>query len=458
MAAIDDALYEVDSSEFGPRIGAFFTNEGTLVRPSSGTVSPAAAGRQPYKHGTENDGVAEGLRHFLQHTAARIYPESRDLLEAHQRRGHTIVVCTSAPRYEVQPLADDLGVEHVLTQGPIFDSGPLAGPVPRGRGLTSGQLAVKEFAECFDIELDRSWAYASADGDLGLLEQVGHPCALNPTPGLRAAAAIRRWPTRCWPDTDHPGGVPVVRTIAALGSVIPSFLVAAPGGLLGGGRRAIFNRGMSLWGKLSTALAGVRLNVDGDENLWKQRPAVFIMNHQSGLDGLIGARLFEKDYTFVASARFRRNPIIGPVGWLADAAFVEGGNTAEAVRSLEAVTKVIEKGLSIVDRAGGHAVTHQAARTVQEGRLPHRDDGGRSHRPDRDSQCRRSHAGEVPGHPARDGGHTRSPSDPSRRLDARQPQREGRRGAAALPDDPRQLAAGGPPRPSVTDASPRSVR
>ncbi len=347
MAAIDDALYEVDSSEFGPRIGAFFTNEGTLVRPSSGTVSPAAAGRQPYKHGTENDGVAEGLRHFLQHTAARIYPESRDLLEAHQRRGHTIVVCTSAPRYEVQPLADDLGVEHVLTQGPIFDSGPLAGPVPRGRGLTSGQLAVKEFAECFDIELDRSWAYASADGDLGLLEQVGHPCALNPTPGLRAAAAIRRWPTRCWPDTDHPGGVPVVRTIAALGSVIPSFLVAAPGGLLGGGRRAIFNRGMSLWGKLSTALAGVRLNVDGDENLWKQRPAVFIMNHQSGLDGLIGARLFEKDYTFVASARFRRNPIIGPVGWLADAAFVEGGNTAEAVRSLEAVTKVIEKGLSI---------------------------------------------------------------------------------------------------------------
>ena len=347
MAAIDDALYEVDSSEFGPRIGAFFTNEGTLVRPSSGTVSPAAAGRQPYKHGTENDGVAEGLRHFLQHTAARIYPESRDLLEAHQRRGHTIVVCTSAPRYEVQPLADDLGVEHVLTQGPIFDSGPLAGPVPRGRGLTSGQLAVKEFAECFDIELDRSWAYASADGDLGLLEQVGHPCALNPTPGLRAAAAIRRWPTRCWPDTDHPGGVPVVRTIAALGSVIPSFLVAAPGGLLGGGRRAIFNRGMSLWGKLSTALAGVRLNVDGDENLWKQRPAVFIMNHQSGLDGLIGARLFEKDYTFVASARFRRNPIIGPVGWLADAAFVEGGNTAEAVKSLEAVTKVIEKGLSI---------------------------------------------------------------------------------------------------------------
>ncbi len=347
MAAIDDALYEVDSSEFGPRIGAFFTNEGTLVRPSSGTVSPAAAGRQPYKHGTQNDGVAEGLRHFLQHTAARIYPESRDLLEAHQRRGHTIVVCTSAPRYEVQPLADDLGVEHVLTQGPIFDSGPLAGPVPRGRGLTSGQLAVKEFAECFDIELDRSWAYASADGDLGLLEQVGHPCALNPTPGLRAAAAIRRWPTRCWPDTDHPGGVPVVRTIAALGSVIPSFLVAAPGGLLGGGRRAIFNRGMSLWGKLSTALAGVRLNVDGDENLWKQRPAVFIMNHQSGLDGLIGARLFEKDYTFVASARFRRNPIIGPVGWLADAAFVEGGNTAEAVRSLEAVTKVIEKGLSI---------------------------------------------------------------------------------------------------------------
>ncbi len=318
MVAIGDLLDAIETSPAGPSVGALFVDDRALV---AGAADGGGAPDASVSAG--GDPAAEARRRFVALVAPNVYPESRDLVEAHRRRSHTVIICTSAPRHEVQPLAEDLGVDHVV----------------------SVDVAADDLAVIHEIDLGASFAYGGGDGDLRLLEQFGHPCALNPTRGLQAAANARGWPTARWTSRGAADPLMVARTVAALGSVVPSFLAAVPAGILGGGRRAVFTRGMSTWGRLSTALAGVTLHVEGRENLRKQRPAVFIMNHQSGLDGLIGAALFEDDYTVVASAKLRRNPIIGPIGWLADAAFVESG--PEAVKSLESVTKVIESGVSI---------------------------------------------------------------------------------------------------------------
>ena len=49
----------------------------------------------------------------------------------------------------------------------------------------------------------------------------------------------------------------------------------------------------SRWIDLTFAINGVKMNVTGRENLWAERPAVFIFNHRNNFDAFIVARLVE---------------------------------------------------------------------------------------------------------------------------------------------------------------------
>src|SRR5262249_57909184 len=46
--------------------------------------------------------------------ASEVYPEARAIVRAHRRREHTVAVISSATRYQVEPLARDLGIQHVV--------------------------------------------------------------------------------------------------------------------------------------------------------------------------------------------------------------------------------------------------------------------------------------------------------------------------------------------------------
>src|SRR5258705_7052592 len=65
----------------------------------------------------ETDFAANAERIFEDRLAAAVYPESRALVHAHLRKGHTVVVVSSATRYQIEPLARDLGIAHVLCTG-----------------------------------------------------------------------------------------------------------------------------------------------------------------------------------------------------------------------------------------------------------------------------------------------------------------------------------------------------
>src|SRR5205823_2558361 len=43
-----------------------------------------------------------------------LFPEMLEILAAHRRCGHTIVIATSALPFQVEPVARELGIEHVL--------------------------------------------------------------------------------------------------------------------------------------------------------------------------------------------------------------------------------------------------------------------------------------------------------------------------------------------------------
>ena len=65
--------------------------------------------------GRSEDELAElGERLFVQGIAGSLYPEAWRLVTAHLRAGHTVVLASSATRFQVEPAARALGVEHVL--------------------------------------------------------------------------------------------------------------------------------------------------------------------------------------------------------------------------------------------------------------------------------------------------------------------------------------------------------
>src|SRR5207244_13271570 len=95
------------------------------------------------------------------------------------------------------------------------------------------------------------------------------------------------------------------------------------------------------------ALAGVRLNVVGEENLWSSRPAVFIFNHQSSLDALIVGSLLRRDITAVAKKEAARDPRFAPVGLLIDVAYIDRSNSKKARSALAPVVEKLRSGVSL---------------------------------------------------------------------------------------------------------------
>jgi putative phosphoserine phosphatase/1-acylglycerol-3-phosphate O-acyltransferase len=234
-------------------------------------------------------------------------------------------VVSSATRFQIEPLARDLGIEHVLcTQVEVRDgilTGKVLQPTCYGEGKA---LAARELAIRYGIDFDESYFYTDSHEDLPLLEIVGHPRPTNPSRKLMGIARERGWPVRRFTSRGTPGLEEVLRTGLAVGSVVPSFLFGLPVGLLNRTRRQALNLAMAALGELAPALAGISLRVEGEEHLWSQRPAVFIFNHQSRIDPLLICKLVHRDVVGITGPHARWDPICGLLLAFGAAVYVPG--------------------------------------------------------------------------------------------------------------------------------------
>jgi putative phosphoserine phosphatase / 1-acylglycerol-3-phosphate O-acyltransferase len=139
----------------------------------------------------------------------------------------------------------------------------------------------------------------------------------------------------------------VMRSVAAYGGVAAGLLAGVGLGLVNRDRRTALEVTASVGSELALAAAGVTMNVTGTENLWVQRPAVFLFNHQSQLDVIIVAALLRNDFTGVAKKELKSDPMFAPLGWLADVAFIDRTNTAEAKKALAPAVEALREGRSL---------------------------------------------------------------------------------------------------------------
>ena len=124
-----------------------------------------------------------------------LFPAMAATVAAHRRAGHVPVILTSATRYLAEPLARDLGIEHVLVTRLVVRDGRFTGeavrPVCYGAGKT---WWAERFSQAHGIDLGRSYFYTDSITDLPVLERVGNPRVVNPDPRLRRTAQRRGWP------------------------------------------------------------------------------------------------------------------------------------------------------------------------------------------------------------------------------------------------------------------------
>lgn len=228
-----DAIAEIGASPPGPGIGAFFDLDGTLVDGFTAAVHVGdrirrrqagigelvgvfeaalryrfgrleferlivrAAG---YLHG---ESLAElealGERLFIERVAARLYAHMHEIVRAHQDRGHTVVLSSSALSMQALPVARFLGISNVQCNHFELDrQGRLTGGIvkPIVWGATKA-AAVQQFCADNDVAVQRSYFYADGDEDAASMSLVGYPRPVNPRSGLAAAAAVHGWPVMC---------------------------------------------------------------------------------------------------------------------------------------------------------------------------------------------------------------------------------------------------------------------
>lgn len=286
---------------------------------------------------------------FQKYLATQIYPESRALVHAHQEMGHTVAIVSSATRYQAEPLARDLDIEHVLCTQLCVADGVFTGEVEHPTCYGEGKaIAGRELAERFDLDLDQSYFYTDSHEDLPLLEAVGHPRPLNPNRRLAQLAKERQWPVRRFHSRGTPSAGDMLRTGLSYASLVPSVWAGAAAGLVNGSFREAINVSGSLWGDLATSMAGVDLRVEGEEHLWEQRPAVFIFNHQSALDAVLMIKLLRRDVTGVGKQEIKRNPVFGPLFGAAGVVFVDRANTGKAIEAMQPAVDALREGRSLV--------------------------------------------------------------------------------------------------------------
>jgi putative phosphoserine phosphatase/1-acylglycerol-3-phosphate O-acyltransferase len=383
VIAVEDIIADVKAGPSGPKVAAFFDFDGTLIQGYSAnaliahrarnfelgpdefvrTMLAALGGRldeaafkdlmlrgiQGWVGRTDDELIELGEQLFAQEIAGALFYGTWRLVRAHQNQGHTVVIATSATRMQVEPMARELGIEHVLcteleTENGVI-TGAIAGRPPWGDGKAA---AVREFAKQQRIPLKNCHAYANGDEDVPFLEAVGFPHPVNPGSDLARHAAECGWSVVRFHGKRsqfHP--MALARTTGLFGGFAAALGVGAVAGVLTQDRRGGVDLATSLFGRLGGQLGNIRIKVIGEEHT-THRPAMFFINHQSTLiDMLVTTRVVQRGFTVVAKAEVKQVPVIGQLFALADVAFVDRANTSKAVSALQPAVDRLRKGLSI---------------------------------------------------------------------------------------------------------------
>jgi putative phosphoserine phosphatase / 1-acylglycerol-3-phosphate O-acyltransferase len=286
---------------------------------------------------------------YTETLAKNIFPEARALVAAHISMGHTVVIVSAATPYQVEPIARDLGVDIVRGTRMEVEKGKFTGNIVEPTCWGVGKaLAGKELEETYDLDLAKSYFYTDSYDDLPLMEIVGKPRPVNPDNRLSAHSFQQDWPVLRFTEENSSDFTNLIRTGMAGGILLPAVVKGLTSGISSlsweEGRDSL----MASFGDLATTAAGIKLAIKGEENLWTDRPAVFIINHQSNADFIIASKLIRKQARGVAKMELQKMPIIGQLMTWSGTIFLDRKDKNQAIEALKPAVTSLKQGTSII--------------------------------------------------------------------------------------------------------------
>jgi len=124
-----------------------------------------------------------------------VLPAGQALLQQHRAQGHALMIITATNRFITGPIAELLGVEHLIATEPEMRDGRYTGGVVGTPCYREGKvLRLEAWLQEHRQPLDGGWFYSDSHNDIPLLERVAHPVAVDPDAALARHAQRRGWP------------------------------------------------------------------------------------------------------------------------------------------------------------------------------------------------------------------------------------------------------------------------
>ncbi|MDR5899608.1 HAD-IB family hydrolase [Halomonas vilamensis] len=123
-----------------------------------------------------------------------ILPKAEELIARHRTRGDTLLIITATNRFITGPIAERLGIDHLIAVEPEMVDGHYTGKVSGVPSYREGKVTrLKAWLEDQEITLDGAWFYSDSHNDIPLLEKIDNPVAVDPDDTLREVAEKRDW-------------------------------------------------------------------------------------------------------------------------------------------------------------------------------------------------------------------------------------------------------------------------
>lgn len=124
-----------------------------------------------------------------------ILAKGEALLAKHRAAGDLVMIITATNRFITEPIAQRLGVEHLIATECGMQEGQYTGELVDVPSFQEGKITrLNTWLAEHQATLEDSYFYSDSHNDLPLLEKVTHPVAVDPDDTLRALAEQRGWP------------------------------------------------------------------------------------------------------------------------------------------------------------------------------------------------------------------------------------------------------------------------
>ncbi len=124
-----------------------------------------------------------------------VLPAALELIDRHRKAGDILMIITATNAFVTTPIAERLGIEHLIATDPEIVDGRYTGAVVGEPSYQEGKVnRLNQWLNEHGYDLVGSSFYSDSHNDIPLLQRVDNPVAVDPDDILAAYAASNNWP------------------------------------------------------------------------------------------------------------------------------------------------------------------------------------------------------------------------------------------------------------------------